>query len=84
MSGVTETKFDYVTVFSGESEVIVYGGESDWMVQYARVTNHDEGWRRWFAHRDDAEAKAREVAGKPYSGRYRVNERVTQEPAKFA
>jgi hypothetical protein len=77
-------KADYCTIFRGQSEVIVYGGESDWIVQYARVTNHADGWRRWFSSRDAAEAKAREVAEQPYKGRFGVNERVTEEPAKFA
>ena len=77
-------KADYCTIFCGQSEVIVYGGESDWIVQYARVTNDADGWRRWFSSRDAAEAKAREIAKQLYRGRFGVNEPVTEEPAKFA
>lgn len=77
-------KADYCTIFRGQSEVIVYGGESDWIIQYARVTNHADGWRRWFSSREAAEEKARDVAQQPYKGRFGVNERVTEEPPKFS
>lgn len=75
---VKESKYRFVTVFRGRSEVIVYGEGSDWMLQYARITNHCDGWRRWFAHRADAEEKAREVALEPYRGRGAIDD----EPPK--
>jgi hypothetical protein len=75
---------DNITVFRGQSELIVYGEGSDWMIQYSRITNHCDGWRRWYAHRDDAEAKAREVARKPYGGRGGVDDECTKVPQKFA
>lgn len=65
--GAGECRYLWCSVFSGASQVIVYGGESDWIVQYARTTN--SSWRRWFANRDDAENFAREVAVRPYEGR---------------
>ncbi len=58
-----------VTVYSGFSEVIVYGEGSDWYVQYSRVTNHVDGWRKWFAYRDWAERDAATLASEPYSGK---------------
>jgi len=61
-------KGDYCTVYRDESEVIVYGSGSDWQVQYAKVTNHLEGWRRWFSSRDKAEKFAAQLSAKPYSG----------------
>ena len=75
---------DGITVYRGASEVIVYGDGCDWMIQYAKITNHCDGWRRWYAHRDDAEVKAREVAGKPYTGRGGVDDECTKVPQKFA
>jgi hypothetical protein len=69
---------DGITVYRGQSEVIVYGDGCDWMIQYARTTNHRSGWRRWYARRENAEAKAREVACKPYQGRYGIDD----EPPK--
>jgi hypothetical protein len=61
---------DYVTVFRGESETIVYGSGSDWYAQYSKVTNHLLGWRRWFSDRSMAENFAIELASKEYSGRF--------------
>lgn len=82
---VQEThKGDGITVYRGQSEVIVYGEGCDWMIQYSGVTNHCDGWRRWFARRDAAEAKAREVAGKPYQGRGGVDDECTRVPQKSA
>jgi hypothetical protein len=66
--GVTVHRFDSCTVFQGKSEVIVYGDGSDWVVQYANVTNSKPGWRRWFSDRSTAESVAREAAGKKYGG----------------
>ncbi len=69
MPTVTVTKFDYVTVFQGWSEVVVYGSGSDWQVQYSKVTNDVDGyWRRWFSDRSKAEEWAGEIATEDYCG----------------
>jgi hypothetical protein len=79
MPSVKVTRFTYLTVIDGASEVIVYGSGSDWMVQYPKATNDIQGyWRRWFADRTKAEQWASEIATEEYCGpmwkRWRVEQ----------
>lgn len=53
---------EYVTVYMGNSEVLVFGEESDWIVRYANTTNAKDTWRKWFGNRESAEQFAEEVA----------------------
>lgn len=59
---------DCITVFKGQSEAIVYGSGSDWMVQHSKVTNHCDNWRKWFSCRLSAEHEAKRIASEPYKG----------------
>lgn len=68
MPKVEVTRFSDVTFFSGACEVNVYGGASDWMVQYARVMNANTNFRRWFSRRDKAEQYAVRMAATEYQG----------------
>ena len=55
-------KGNYCTVYKlGGLESIVYGEGSDWIAQMSNVTNHNDRFRKWFAHREDAETKAKEM-----------------------
>jgi hypothetical protein len=58
---------DYCTVFRGESEVLVYGSGSDWIVRYANATNGSAGWSEWFGYRGNAEIAAEALASKPFT-----------------
>jgi hypothetical protein len=60
---------DYLTVYSGKSEVIVYGDGSNWIVQYSNVTNPVVGWRQWFWTRELAEEDAKTLSESEYCGR---------------
>lgn len=57
---------DFITVYKGASEVMVYGNGSDWMIQCTRVTSHFPGWRTWFGSRELAEEAAMLRASRPY------------------
>ena len=85
MSGMTTMRGNYFSTFSGKSEVIVYGSGSDWIIQYANVTNPDEAWRRWFSDRSAAENAAREIAREPYVGMNGIRKKKpVEDPQRFA
>ena len=79
MPTVKVTKFDYATVFQGESEVVVYGSELNWNVRYSKATSFvDDVFTRHFDLRTEAEEWALEIAGeKPHGQTWKAwrNER---------